>query len=46
VTLATLVVTHHSSMPARAPDPLAAVEAADRASTAWALRDDEAISRA
>jgi hypothetical protein len=45
VTLATLVVTHHSSMPARAPDPLAAVETADRASTArsaWALRDDEA----
>jgi hypothetical protein len=32
-------------MPARAPDPLAAVETADRASTArsaWALRDDEA----
>lgn len=45
MTLATLVVTHHSSMPARAPDPLAAVETADRASTArsaWALRDDEA----
>ena len=42
MTLATLVVTHHSSMPARAPDPLAAVETADRAATAWALRDDEA----
>ena len=42
MTLATLVVTHHSSMPARAPDPLAAVETADRAASAWALRDDEA----
>ena len=42
MTLATLVVTHHSTMTARAPDPLAAVETADRAATAWALRDDEA----
>jgi hypothetical protein len=42
VTLATLVVTHHSTVTARAPDPLAAVETADRAATAWALRDDEA----
>ena len=41
VTLATLAVTHHTSMTARAPDPLAAVETADRASTAWALRDDD-----
>ena len=42
MTLATLVVTHHSTVTARAPDPLAAVETADRAATAWALRDDEA----
>ena len=41
MTLATLVVTNHSTVTARAPDPLAAVETADRAATAWALRDDE-----
>ena len=42
VTMATLAVTHHSSMPARSPDPLAAVETtADHGSSPWSLREED-----
>ena len=41
MTLATLVVTNHSTVTARAPDPLAAVETADRAAPRRSRRDDE-----
>ena len=36
------VTTSVARVTTSAPDPLAAVETADRAATAWALRDDEA----